>query len=124
MERKPFKWKKKKIWTTPDFLNVLIEIEKEEDAESFVQAYSEVCDQAEEMIGYYARLIGAKKPPENDPDYWKYIKEDILDLFMVDEVDTLIRHNFGHPANGVPGSSLGLKVKTKTDNHRLVPIET
>lgn len=62
------------ICTTPQLRDLLENIiEEDEQAESFFEAYSQVCDDAEYNIGYLANLI-------SDSD----IREDVLDLFLVD----------------------------------------
>lgn len=81
--RKIFRWtnprtgKKYKLEIVPHFKRILRKIETEEEAEDFFAHYAECCDdekQAEHNIGYIAGLI-------KDQD----IREDILDLFMVEE---------------------------------------
>lgn len=79
--RKIFSWrdpesgeKFKDICTTPQIMHLLEEvIETEEQAESFVEAYSAACKQAEYNLGYFIALI-------KDPD----VREDAFDLFLVD----------------------------------------
>jgi hypothetical protein len=83
MRRKKFRWvnpvtgKKYKLDVVPDFKRVLRKIETDEEAEDFFAAYVECCDdekQAEHNIGYIAGLV-------KNSD----IREDILDLFLVEE---------------------------------------
>lgn len=81
--REKFRWvdpvskKKYRVEVTRDFLHLLTNvIETDEQAEHFFEHYAKCCnnnEQAEYNIGYLAGLI-------KDKD----VREDVLDLFMVD----------------------------------------
>jgi hypothetical protein len=103
MKRQAWIWDDKEHWVIPHLMDTILGIEDEEVAEDFFEAYSEVCDHAEPMVGYMAYLIGLKEGPE--------VKDDILELFMIDEKPHYIDWGFGHPANGYQYSSYGLKVE-------------
>lgn len=83
--RKIFTWrdpesgkKFRDICTTPQMMNLLENvIETDEQAESFMSAYSEASKDAEHNVGYFINLI-------KDTD----VREDAFDLFLVDPQTT------------------------------------
>lgn len=94
MARVPWIWEQVEHWTMDDLKETLTLIEEQSEADSFTEAYAEVCgeDIAEANLSYLVHLIALKDAAEG---------ERLQELFGVEPQSSKLYHTFGFSSLGI-----------------------